>query len=295
MIACRDLIERGTAVRERSVLTNGVRLHVVEAGPEDGPLLILLHGFPEFWYGWHKQIEPFAAAGYRVLVPDQRGYNLSDKPRGLAAYNLDQLALDVVGLIDEAGREKAYLAAHDWGGAAAWWVGVKHPQRLERLAVLNCPHPRVLRRTLRTNPAQRKKSWYIFYYQLPWLPERTMAKGNFAFAQKALTATSRRGTFSEDDLARYREAWAQPGALTAMINWYRAALRRPPARPESSRVTVPTLLVWGVKDRFLGRELAQPSLDLCDQGQLVFLDDATHWVQHEAPERVTGLLREFFR
>jgi pimeloyl-ACP methyl ester carboxylesterase len=281
-------------VRERTILTNGVRLHAMEAGPEDGPLVILLHGFPEFWYGWHRQIEPLATAGYRVLVPDQRGYNLSDKPRGLAAYSLDQIALDVVGLIDEAGREKAFLAGHDWGGAAAWWVGVKHPERLERLALLNCPHPRVLRRALKSNPAQRKKSWYIFYYQLPWLPERTLARGNFAFAQKALTATSRRGTFSADDLARYREAWSQPGALTGMINWYRAALRRPAARPESPRVTVPTLLVWGVKDRFLGRELAQASLDLCDQGRLVFLDDATHWLQHEEPEKVTELLRELF-
>jgi pimeloyl-ACP methyl ester carboxylesterase len=174
-------------------------------------------------------------------------------------------------------------------------VGVKHPERLERLALLNCPHPRVLRHALKSNRAQRKKSWYIFYYQLPWLPERTMAKDDFAFARKALTATSRRGTFSPEDLARYREAWSQPGALTAMINWYRAALRRPAARPESPRVTVPTLLLWGVRDRFLGRELAQPSLDLCDQGRLVFLDDATHWLQHEEPERVVALLKEFFR
>ena len=276
------------------MLTHGVRLHVVEAGPEDGPLLILLHGFPEFWYGWRKQIEPLAAAGYRVVVPDQRGYNLSDKPRGLAAYCLDEIALDVVGLIDEAGRDRAFLAGHDWGGAAAWWVGVKHPERLERLALLNCPHPRVLRHALKTSKAQRKKSWYIFFYQLPWLPERTLGKNDFAFARKALIATSRRGTFSEDDLARYCEAWSQPGALRGMIHWYRAALRRPAARPASPRVTVPTLLIWGVKDRFLGRELIQPSVDLLDQGRLVLIDDATHWVQHEEPEKVTELLREHF-
>jgi pimeloyl-ACP methyl ester carboxylesterase len=280
-------------LRHRTIATNGIRLHAVEAGPPDGRLLILLHGFPEFWYGWHRHIETFAAAGYRVLVPDQRGYNLSDKPRGIASYRLDRLARDVVGLIDDAGRERACLAAHDWGGAVAWWVGINFPRRLERLALLNVPHPYVMRRHLLHDRAQRRRSWYIFFFQLPWLPELTWRRRDWAYGLRALTVTSRPGTFSTADLALYRQAWSQPGAISAMIHWYRAALRMPPPRPASPRVQVPTLLLWGTGDRFLGRSMAQPSIDLCDDGRLVFLD-ATHWVQHEEPGEVRRRLMEFF-
>jgi pimeloyl-ACP methyl ester carboxylesterase len=280
-------------LRHRTIATNGIRLHAVEAGPPDGRLLILLHGFPELWYSWHRQIEPFAAAGFHVLVPDQRGYNLSDKPRGIDSYRLDRLARDVVGLIDDAGRERACLAGHDWGGAVAWWVGVNFPQRLDRLALLNVPHPHVLRRHLLHNRAQRRKSRYIFFFQLPWLPELVLRRGDWAYGVRALTASSRPGTFSQADLAVYRQAWAQPGAVTGMLNWYRAALRRPPPRPASPRVQVPALLLWGTGDRFLGQEMAQPSIDLCDNGRLELLD-ATHWVQHEEPDLVQRRLAEFF-
>lgn len=280
-------------LRHRTIAANGVRLHAVEAGPEGGPLLLLLHGFPEFWFGWRKQIEPLAAAGFRVLAPDQRGYNLSDKPRRVSAYNLDTLALDVVGWIDAAGADRARVVAHDWGGLVGWWLGVKHPERMERLVLLNAPHPKVMRRALLKSPRQRKKSSYIFFFQLPWLPERTFRRDNFAYAAKALLATSRRGTFSDADVDLYREAWSQPGAVRAMIHWYRAALRAQPQWPASPRVTVPTLLLWGTKDRFLGRELAQASIDLCDDGRLEFFEEATHWIQHEEPERVNRRLLEF--
>jgi pimeloyl-ACP methyl ester carboxylesterase len=283
-----------TAWRERWIPAGEVKLHAVEAGPEDGPLAILLHGFPEFWYGWRRQLAPLAAAGYRVLAPDQRGYNLSEKPRGVAAYGLDRLARDVVGLIDDAGREKALLVGHDWGGAVAWWTAIRHPERIAKLAVLNMPHPRVMERFVRHDPAQRKRSSYIFLFQIPWLPERRLAAGNFARAAAALAKTSRPGTFGEDDLARYRAAWSQPGAVHAMIQWYRAALRARPRRPPSTEVRVPTLLVWGARDRFLGREMAEPSIARCPDGRLAIVDEAGHWVQHEEPERVTRLLLDFF-
>lgn len=278
----------------RTIATNGIHLHAVETGPEGGPLLILLHGFPEFWYGWHRQIDPLAAAGFRVLIPDQRGYNLSDKPEKISAYNLDTLARDIVGLIDEAGAAKACVAGHDWGGAVAWWLGIKHPERIEKLALLNIPHPLVMQRALRKNPAQRKKSSYIFFFQLPWLPERTFRANRFAYGTKALQATSRPGTFSDADLDLYREAWSQPGAVRSMIHWYRAALRARAERPTSPRVRVPTLLLWGAQDRFLGRELAQPSIELCDDGRLEFVEEASHWIQHEEPERVSRELIGFF-
>jgi pimeloyl-ACP methyl ester carboxylesterase len=280
--------------RHRTVATNGIHLHVVEAGPESGPLLILLHGFPEFWYGWRHQIEPLAAAGFHVLAPDQRGYNLSDKPASIPAYNIDHLARDIVGLIDEAGAAKACVAGHDWGGAVGWWLGVKHPERLEKLALLNIPHPLVMRRAIRKDPAQRKKSSYIFFFQLPWLPERTFRANNFAMGARSLQASSRPGTFSDADLELYREAWSQPDEVRSMIHWYRASLRAQPERPASPRVRVPTLLLWGEQDRFLGREMAQPSIDLCDDGRLVFVAEASHWIQHEEPERVTRELLGFF-
>ena len=281
-------------LRHRTIATNGIRLHAVEAGPEGGPLVILLHGFPEFWYGWRRQIGPLAAAGFRVLAPDQRGYNLSDKPKKVSAYSLDVLARDVVGLIEEAGAGKARVVGHDWGGAVAWWLGIKHPERLEKLVLLNIPHPLVMQRALRKNPVQRKKSSYIFYFQLPWLPERSFRADDFARGIKALRSSSRPGSFSDADLALYREAWSQPGAVRSMLHWYRAGLRARPRPPASPRVSVPTLLLWGAKDHALGRELAQPSIDLCDHGRLEFFEEAGHWIQHEEAERVNRELITFF-
>jgi epoxide hydrolase 4 len=281
--------------RHRTITTNGLRLHAVEAGPESGPLLLLLHGFPEFWYGWRHQIESLAAAGFRVLAPDQRGYNLSDKPRGVSSYSLDLLARDIVGLIDDAGHDKAYVAGHDWGGAVGWWLGVHHPERIEKLALLNIPHPYVMLRTVKKNPVQQTKSSYIAFFQLPWLPERVLRARDWAAMVKTLRKTSRPGTFPDAGLVLYREAWSQPGAITAMLNWYRAALRKNvPRLTRSSRVTVPTLLIWGTQDRALLRDMAQPSIDLCDDGRLVFLEEATHWVQHEEPDAVNAMLADFF-
>jgi epoxide hydrolase 4 len=280
--------------RHRTITTNGLCLHAVEAGPESGPLLLLLHGFPEFWYGWRHQIESLAAAGFRVLAPDQRGYNLSDKPRGVSSYSLDLLARDIVGLIDDAGYDKACVAGHDWGGAVGWWLGVHHPERIEKLALLNIPHPYVMLRTVKKKPVQQKKSSYIAFFQLPWLPERVLRARNWAAMVKTVRKTSRPGTFPDADLVLYREAWSQPGAITAMLNWYRAALRKGPRLTQSSRVTVPTLLIWGTQDRALLRDMAQPSIDLCDDGRLVFLEEATHWVQHEEPDAVNAMLADFF-
>lgn len=273
--------------------TNGIRLNVIQAGPQDGPLLILLHGFPEFSYGWRKQIPYLASAGYRVWAPDQRGYNISDKPEGIAAYTLDKLAADVIGLIDAAGQEKAYLVGHDWGGAVAWWVAANYPDRLAKLVILNVPHGAVLQRNLRKNLTQLRKSWYFFFFQIPWLPEKLARLQDWKSTVQTLQNSSRPGTFTADDLAQYRRAWSQPQAYRSMINWYRAMLQKPSRPPANSRITVPTLLIWGAKDRFLGRELAQPSIDRCDDGRLVFIEEATHWVQHEEADQVNELISAF--
>jgi pimeloyl-ACP methyl ester carboxylesterase len=272
------------------------RLHYVEAG--EGPLVLLLHGFPEFWYGWRFQIPALAAAGFRVVAPDMRGYNLSSKPAGVAAYDLDRLAVDVRDLIQERGAQAARVAGHDWGAAVAWGVAMNHPQVVERLAILNVPHPRPFLSALR-RPGQATKSWYMFFFQLPWLPERAAQAQRWRFFRTfALGSAARPDAFTREDLDRYVEAWSQPGAATAMINYYRAVFRQSPRRAEGRIrvVQAPTMVIWGDRDRYLGKELAEPDrADVPKLERVVRLPEASHWVQHDEPDRVNALLIEFFR
>jgi pimeloyl-ACP methyl ester carboxylesterase len=282
-------------VRSAYIATNGIRLHVVRDGPPDGPLTILLHGFPEFHYGWRRQLAFLGSAGYRVWAPDQRGYNLSAKPKAIAAYRLDTLGADILGLIDAAGCTQAHLVGHDWGAAVAWWLAATHPDRIKRLVVLNVPHPAVMQQHLRQNPAQLARSWYIFFFQIPWLPEHLARFRRWQIPIHAMQTTSRAGTFTARELRRYRRAWSQPGAFPSMLNWYRAMVRCPPRLPAMPRITPPTLIIWGARDKFLDRAMAQPSIDLCDNGRLVLMEDATHWVQHEKPNEVNRLIEAFLR
>ncbi|UPL49712.1 alpha/beta fold hydrolase [Hymenobacter sublimis] len=277
------------------VPTNGIRLHVVQCGPVSGPLVLLLHGFPEFWYGWRHQLQALAAAGYRVWAPDQRGYNLSDKPARVADYRIGQLGADMLGLLDAAGQEKVVVIGHDWGAAVTWWLAAHHPERLHRVAILNVPHPAVLGRALRRTPRQLVKSWYIFFFQLPWLPEQLFRRRGFRFGRGALRGTSWPGTFTTADLRMYTEAWAQPGAVTGMINWYRAAFRNARQTGRPGRITIPVRLLWGKQDAFLEPGLAQLSLEMCEQGELTYFDRATHWLHQEEPAAVNKLLLEFLQ
>jgi pimeloyl-ACP methyl ester carboxylesterase len=276
----------------RYVDVGDVTLHTVVAGPEDGTPVLLLHGFPECWYGWRAQIRPLADAGFRVLVPDQRGYNLSAKPSGVDAYGIDYLAGDVVGLLSELGHDEAAVVGHDWGAAVAWWTALHHPDRVTRLTAMNVPHPTVFQRTLRRNPRQQLKSWYVLFFQLPSLPERLARLNDWALPTRALTESARPGTFSETDLDRYRDAWAQPGAYTAMVNWYRAIVRERPA-PRETQVRVPTRILWGAGDQFLEREMADASLAFCDDGSLRYFENTSHWVQHEEADAVCAELVAF--
>ncbi len=274
--------------------SGGVTLHAVVDGPPSSPVVLLLHGFPEFWYGWHRQIGPLAAAGFRVVVPDQRGYNLSSKPSGEAAYALTELDSDVIAIADQLGQEKIFLVGHDWGAAVAWSTALLHPQRVAKLVVLNVPHPSVLRKFLSTRLRQVLRSWYMFFFQLPWLPEAVFSAFNFHVGARSLLRSSRPGTFSAEDLAQYRAAWSQPGALTAMINWYRAIFRTRVKFPDKT-VRVPTRILWGERDAFLLAEMAHESLRYCTSAELFTFADATHWLQHEEPARVSELLIDFFR
>ena len=265
----------------------GVRLHVRAAGPDDGPLVVLLHGFPEFWYGWRHQIPALAEAGYRVVVPDQRGYNRSGAPRAVAAYDLDRLADDVCALIEAAGRDRASVVGHDWGAMVGWHLAHTYPECLRRLAILNVPHPHVFRRTLRSSPAQLLRSTYALFFQIPALPEWLLGRNDGQGLAALLRWSSHSDTFDGADLALYRRAWRRPGRLRSMLHWYRAAVRRAlRTPPPSAPIDVPTLVVWGAQDIALHRRMAAPSAAMCTDGHLEVLDDATHWVQHDAPDLV---------
>jgi pimeloyl-ACP methyl ester carboxylesterase len=285
--------EDRTELREGYAEVGDVRLHYVEAG--EGPLVVLLHGFPEFWFGWRCQIGALAAAGFRVVAPDMRGYNLSSRPPGVASYDADRLAADVRGLIRERGAEPALLVGHDWGATVAYQTAMNHPEVVERLVILNVPHLRRLLHGLRT-PRQLRKSWYFFFFQLPGLPERFVRDRRWWYFRHVLQ-DARPGAYTPQDIERYVEAWSQPGAATAMINYYRAALRQSPKRAEARLrpIQAPTLVIWGQRDRYLGAELAEPDHDdVPNLDRVERLPDASHWVQHDEPERVTRLLIDFF-
>lgn len=284
-----------TEVRARFVQTNGIKLHVKEAGPEDGPMILFLHGFPEFWFAWRKQIGYFAEKGYLAVAPDQRGYNLSDKPKGIEAYKLDELAKDAVGLIDAYKRDKILLVGHDWGASVAWWTALKYPERLKKLVIMNVPHPKVMGTNLLRNPKQIRKSWYIFFFQLPMAAEKLAESNNYEWPLDMIRETSRPGAFTPEELEKYREAFAKPGAFSAMVNWYRASLQARNEIPESYQVKVPMLLLWGVNDDALLDEMADQSIKYCTQGRLLKFDQTTHWIQHEEADTINPMLDDFFR
>ena len=229
-----------------------------------------------------------------MIAPDQRGYNLSDKPKGAASYDLDQLAADIAGLADHFGQDRFDVAGHDWGSSVGWWLAGHYPRRVRRFAALNAPHPAVWLEAMRDHPVQKQKSRYVRFFQMPYLPEFLVGLNRFQALAKGFRDCVRPGAFGETDLEEYRKAWSQPGALTAMINYYRAILAKRVLPPASYRITCPTLLIWGKRDEYAAPELAEASARLCDDGRITYMDRATHWVQHDEPERVADLLAKFF-
>jgi pimeloyl-ACP methyl ester carboxylesterase len=283
--------EASIGLAHRFVEANGVRFHCVEAG--SGPLVILLHGFPEFWYAWRHQL-PSLAERSRVVAPDLRGYNLSDKPAG--GYALEQLVADVAALISALGAERASLVGHDWGGAIAWATAMWAPSRVDRLAILNAPHPGAYLRELRRNPRQWLKSWYIGFFQLPRVPEWALGRRNcLAIARMLRDSAVDRETFSRADLMEYRRAMCRPGALRSALAYYRALGRTPPwelAR-RIRTINAPTLVIWGERDVALVPELAEGLERWVPNLRVEWVREAGHWIQHERPERVNRLLAEF--
>lgn len=270
--------------------TNGVRLHYVIQG--QGPLMLFLHGFPEFWYSWRHQLDAFADR-YTCVALDLRGYNDSDKPAGLAAYRLDVLVEDVRRAMAALGHDHMILVGHDWGGAIAWAFAYAHPACLQALIVMNIPHPAKFAEGLRT-PQQLLRSWYIAAFQLPLLPELLLQAGDYWLIEQILRGMAiDKSAFSDADLQAYKAAAAKPGALTAMLNYYRSVVQRGQWQRSWGLLEVPTLLIWGEDDAALGKELTVGTEDYVSNLRLRYIPQCSHWVQQERPQQVNALMAEF--
>jgi pimeloyl-ACP methyl ester carboxylesterase len=280
----------GEAWSHGHAVVNGVRFHYVEAGT--GPLVVLLHGFPEFWYAWRHQISALAAAGFHVVAPDLRGYNQSAKPAGVCSYRMELLVGDVLGLIQRAGAARAVVVGHDWGGVIAWKMAMDHPEVVDRLAILNAPHPAAFQRELR-GLRQRLRSLYILFFQLPFLPECLLRAGDYALLERKLRREPVHGAFSAADIRRYRLALAIPRALTSALNYYRAAWRFSADTQAIRPIPVPTLIIWGERDRYLGVRLTEGLAPWVPNLRVERLAEASHWVQNDAPQQVNRLLLDF--
>ena len=270
-----------------------MQLHYREAG--SGPLVILLHGFPEFWYSWRHLMPALAEAGYHAIAPDMRGYNLSGKPQGVGAYAIDTLAEDIAALIQHTGERRAHIIGHDWGGAVAWHLAMQHREMVDHLVILNAPHPRAFARELRT-PGQLWRSRYMMFFQLPVLPEASIRRNDFAKIRRILREDpTRHDAFTDLDIDRYVAALARPWALTSAINYYRAAARfRPLHIPGySSRIEASTLLIWGDRDKYLGQGLTMDLERWVPKLTVEHLPDASHWVMADAPDDVERLVMNF--
>ena len=257
--------------------------------------MILLHGFPEFWYSWRHLMPALAEAGYHVIAPDLRGYNLSGKPQGVASYTIDTLADDIAALIHHAGERRAHIIGHDWGGAVAWHLAMRHREVVERLVILNAPHPRAFARELR-RPRQLWRSRYMLLFQLPRLAEAVIARNDFAIIRRILRkGPVRPDAFTDVDIDRYVHALARPWALTSAINYYRAAMRFRPHRIPgfSSRIDARTLLIWGERDQYLDIGLSEGLERWVPNITVEYLPDASHWVMSDAPEDVERLVVNF--
>lgn len=277
------------------VQIGGVRLHYATAGSGD-KLVILLHGFPEFWYSWRKQIVDLSE-DYTIVAPDLRGFNLSDKPEETSAYDIDKVADDVIGLIHHFGREKAAVIGHDWGAAVAWNIAAKHPEVLWKLGALQVPPPPVLKKNMSLR--QLLASWYMFFFQLPKLPEWLLSKNDFeGLAQGLKTSTVEREIFTDADIAEYKKAWREPFALTSMLNYYRANFikRFMPQKTEPPKIKVPTVFIFGEQDKAILRESVAGIGEVIDAPfEEFFIPSSGHWVQQEEAETVTQILKDFLK
>lgn len=272
------------------VRANGIFFHVAQI-ENDAPLILFLHGFPEGWFAWKSQLAAVAGAGFRAWAPDLRGFNLSAKPRGVDAYHLNVLALDIFELLDAASVQKAIVVGHDWGGIIAWRFAMDYPDRVSKLVILNAPHPAQQRAGF-FMPRQWLKSWYIAAFQMPYLPELLMAKNARVIAEGLRESAVRREAFSDAELDAYARAIAEPGAMHAAINYYRSLARDGFWLPVKT-IDMPTLMIWGEEDIALSKELTYGTERCVRDFRIRYVRHCGHWVQIEAAEEVNETLLDF--
>jgi pimeloyl-ACP methyl ester carboxylesterase len=284
---------------------NGLRLHYVSVG--QGKLIMFVHGFPEFWGEWENQLIEFGQ-DHQAVALDMRGYNLSAKPGNVDAYHAGNLTEDLRALAEYLGHQKFILVAHDWGGAVAWSVAMRHPECLEKLVIINAPHPAVFARELLNNPEQQKASRYMLLFRSPQA-ERILSENNYARLVDVLFQFGSKWKMTEEALLKYIEAWSQPGALTGGLNYYRVSPLYPPNSPEDIQkienilklpremfaIKVPTLVIWGEEDQALLSGNLDGLEEYVDDLTVQRIPDGTHWVSHEQPQRVNALIRNFLK
>jgi len=279
---------------DKAHLKNSVTLHYVSHGPRDKPLMILIHGFPEFWYSWRHQLTAFGD-NYRVIAYDQRGYGESDKPGRISDYSIDKLTLDVKDLIEFLGYSKAVVVGHDFGGAVAWSFAARFPEHAEKLIALNFPHPNAFQNHFENDRGQFLKSWYMFFFQLPYLPEWFLKLNDFNFLSQVFTGKSagcRRGQITSLDMDAYKYTFAM-GGFTGPVNFYRAAMQLAKSSQAKKPIKAPILLIWGENDAYLSKEMAVNSERFCEDFRLKFIEPACHFVQQDYPEEVNKVMRAF--
>ncbi|MCZ2392283.1 MAG: alpha/beta hydrolase [Chitinophagales bacterium] len=282
-------------LEHRFAKVNGINIHYVIQGSGD-ELVVLLHGWPEYWYSWRYQI-PELAKKYTVIAPDLRGFNLSDKPHGAKEYQTKYVIKDIYELVLSLGYKKCFIVGHDWGGAVAWHFATKYPEMTQKLAILNCPHPKLMIHHLLSNPRQLKRSWYMISFQVPVIPELLLG-----LALEKVYEKNVRGwmyhphNMTDDDMKLYIQAYREKDALTSSINYYRAGLRYGIADDlKDKKVKVPTRVIWGKDDKALGVELNDDLSKVVEAThEVIFLDNCSHWTQIDQPQRVNELLLDFF-
>ncbi|MGC1676518.1 MAG: alpha/beta fold hydrolase [Candidatus Binataceae bacterium] len=287
---------------EKHTLDSGLKVRVARAGAIGAPIVVMLHGFPECWYSWRHQIRALSSS-FDCVVPEMRGYGETDAPRGVANYTLDKLVGDVADLVHALGRERAVIVGHDWGGAIAWATALTRPEIVERLIVLNCPHLKRMSEELRHNARQMARSWYMAFFQLPWLPEAMFRAQNFRALDRALKGNLiRKNAITDDDLRYFHEAFRNPYSISTAINYYRANFRSGfMARTGTDdwidrKIAAPTMLIWGEQDFALGKELTYKMEPLfTGPFEINYIPSAGHWVQQEEPELVSAYMREFLK
>ncbi len=270
------------------------KIHYKSAGNPSNDTIIFLHGFPEFWYSWRKQLDYFSNQ-FHVVAPDLRGYNKSFKPSQVKDYKIGNIAKDVIELINHLGKEKVIVIGHDWGAAIAWHLMLMNENRFSKGVILNVPHPLVFKKKLQGNFKQLFRSWYIFFFQIPFLPVWILSLDNYKRAGKMLEDSSLKNSFTTDDLEKYKLAWSNENAMKHMIMWYKAAFRNPSQANiyQNKKVNIPLKIIWGKNDLALVPEMAKESLAYCGQGELTYIEEATHWVQQDCPKEVNDLIERF--